>query len=50
MRTDFGSEKEKHNYFNRMTYEQKLDAFGEILASCRHVAFPGDAGDRARYL
>ena len=44
MRTDFSSEKEKHNYFNRMTHEQKLDAFGEILASCRHVAFLGGAG------
>ena len=44
MRTEFSSEKEKHNYFNRMTHEQKLDAFGEILASCRHVAFLGGAG------
>ena len=44
MRTEFSSDKEKHNYFNRMTHEQKLDAFGEILASCRHVAFLGGAG------
>ena len=44
MRTEFSSEKEKHNYFNRMTQEQKLDAMGEILACCRHVAFLGGAG------
>ena len=44
MRTEFSSEKEKHNYFNRMTQEQKLDAFGEILACSRHVAFLGGAG------
>ena len=44
MRTEFSSEKEKHNYFNRMTQEQKLDALGEILACCRHVAFLGGAG------
>ena len=44
MRTEFSSEKEKHNFFNRMTHEQKLDSFGEILAYCRHVAFLGGAG------
>ena len=44
MRTQFSSEKERHNYFNRMTHEQKLDSFGEILAYCRHVAFLGGAG------
>ena len=44
MRTEFSSEKEKHNYFNRMTQEQKLDAMGEILACSRHVAFLGGAG------
>lgn len=44
MRTDFHSEKEKHNYFARMSDEQKLDAFGEILASCDHVVFLGGAG------
>ena len=44
MRTDFHSEKEKHNYFARMSEEQKLDAFGGILADSEHVVFLGGAG------
>ena len=44
MKTDFYSEKEKHNYFNRMTDDQKIDAFSEILAISEHVVFLGGAG------
>ena len=44
MRTEFSSEKEKHNYFNRMTENQRIDAFAEILASSEHVVFLGGAG------
>lgn len=44
MKTNFHSEKEKHNYFARMSKEQKLDAFGEILADSEHVIFLGGAG------
>ena len=44
MRTDFHSEKEKHHYFNRMTNEQKIEAFSEMLAESRHVVFLGGAG------
>ena len=44
MQTEFQSEKEKHNYYNRMTDNQKLDAFGEILSICEHVVFLGGAG------
>ena len=44
MRTDFHSEKEKHNYFARMTGDQKMEAFGEMLAESRHVVFLGGAG------
>ena len=44
VRTDFHSEKEKHKYFNRMTDEQKIEAFSEILALSEHVVFLGGAG------
>ena len=44
MRTDFNSEKEKHNYFNRLSNEQKIEAFTDILADSKYVVFLGGAG------
>lgn len=44
MRTEFASEREKKNYFNRMTYEQKLDAFMAMMAESSHIVFLGGAG------
>ena len=41
MKTDFSSEREKKNYFNRMSEEQKIEAFGDMLASSEHVVFLG---------
>ena len=38
MRTEFSSEKEKHNYFNRMTQEQKLDAMAAYRISAAKTA------------
>ena len=44
MKTIFRSEKEKHKYFNKMTAEQKLQAFRDILSESRSVVFLGGAG------
>ena len=44
MKTIFRSEKEKHKYFNKMTAEQKLQAFRDILSESQSVVFLGGAG------
>jgi len=44
MKTEFSSDREKHNYFSRMTDAQRLDAFGTMLAWSEHVVFLGGAG------
>lgn len=44
MKTEFASEKEKKNCFNGMTDNQKIDAFGEMLAESCHAVFLGGAG------
>ena len=44
MKTEFASNKEKKNYFNRMTDNQKLDAFAEMLAWSPDSVFLGGAG------
>ena len=44
VRTEFASDKEKRNYFNRMTDEQKIDAFRDMLAWSSHAVFLGGAG------
>ena len=44
MKTDFSSEREKKNYFNRMSVEQKIEAFADMLANSEHSVFLGGAG------
>ncbi len=44
MRTDFNSDREKHKYFNKLTDEQKIEAFADILADSKYVVFLGGAG------
>ena len=44
MKTDFASDREKNNYFSRMSPAQKIDAFGTMLAWCEHAVFLGGAG------
>ena len=44
MKRLFHSEKEKHNYYNRMSEAQKIEAFHEILADSKSVVFLGGAG------
>ncbi|MDO4978291.1 MAG: NAD-dependent protein deacylase [Eubacteriales bacterium] len=41
---DFTSEKEKHNYFNRLNDEQKIEAFNEMIMDSASVVFLGGAG------
>lgn len=43
MRT-FNSKKEKHNFYNRMSEEQKIDAFAQMIADADHAVFLGGAG------
>ncbi len=44
MKKIFGSEKEKKNYYNRLSEEQKIEAFGEMLADAEYAVFLGGAG------
>ena len=44
MKTEFVSEKEKKNYFNKMSDNQKIEAFREMLAWSSHAVFLGGAG------
>ncbi len=44
MKWEFASDKEKKNYFRRMSEAQKIEAFGEILAGSSHAVFLGGAG------
>ena len=44
MKADFLSDKEKKNYFNRMSEAQKIEAFGEMIANAEHAVFLGGAG------
>lgn len=41
MRTEFASEREKKNYFNKMTEAQKIEAFSDMLAASSHAVFLG---------
>ena len=44
MRMEFASDRERKNYFNRMTEAQKLEAFGNMLAWAECAVFLGGAG------
>ena len=44
MKTDFSTEREKRNYFNRMSDAQRLDAFATMLAWAESAVFLGGAG------
>ena len=44
MKREFASEREKKNFFNRMSDAQKLDAFGTMLAWAERAVFLGGAG------
>ncbi len=41
---EFSSEKEKHNFFNRLNEGQKIDAFREMIMESSSVVFLGGAG------
>ena len=41
---EFTTEKEKRNYFNRLSDEQKVAAFARIISDSEHVVFLGGAG------
>ena len=41
---EFSSDREKHRYYNRLSEEQKYEAFCDILFDSEHVVFLGGAG------
>ena len=41
---EFRTEREKHNFFNRLSEEQKMQAFRDILDEAEHAVFLGGAG------
>ena len=41
---EFHSEKEKHNYYRRLTDDQKMEAFAGMLADADYAVFLGGAG------
>ena len=40
MKWEFASDKEKKNYFHRLTDEQKIEAFGEMHGGYGRSRFP----------
>ena len=44
MKTEFTSDREKKNYFNRMSEAQRIDAFRTMLTWAGHAVFLGGAG------
>lgn len=44
MKTEFSTDRERRNYFNRMTEAQRIDAFSTMLAWAEHAVFLGGAG------